>query len=219
MKIDVRNDNAAIDGVLNDLRVEHRRLDCKSGTVVFTQGAPANAVYCIASGAVKLSVVSTAGKEAVIAMLESGDFFGECCLAGHKTRVTSATTMMSTTLWRISQNAMNDALDARADFSKRFLRDMLRRTIRVEQDFVNQLFHSTEKRLARTLLLLVENDRSATSDGKIAKLSQATLAEVVGTTRPRLNFFLNKFRRLGMIEYNGGLKVNKPLLASVLRQP
>jgi CRP/FNR family transcriptional regulator, cyclic AMP receptor protein len=178
---------------------------------------PRRRCTAIASGAVKLSVVSPTGKEAVVAMLQSPDFFGECAMAGQRVRVTSAKTMMPTTLWRIAKAEMERALKAQADFSHRFLRHMLERNIRIEEDFVNQLFNSTEKRLARTLLLLAANDKSAITEGRVAKVSQATLAEVVGTTRPRINFFLNKFRKEGLIEYNGGLKVHEARLSRILR--
>jgi len=218
MKIDIKNDSHEIDTLLDEIGVKRRTLRLKSASTVFGQGAPASAVYCIVSGAVKLSLVSTTGKEAVVAMLESADFFGEGCLAGQITRLTSAKTLMPTVLWRIARAEMERALQARPDFAERFLKYVLARSIRIEEDLVNQLFNSTEKRLARTLLLLVQNDTGATSEGKVARVPQGTLAELVGTTRPRVNYFLNKFRKQGMIEYNGGLKVNKALLASVLRR-
>lgn len=218
MKIDVKNDSHAVRDQLEGTGVSRRTVRCKTGSMVFAQGAPAAAIYCIESGAVKLSVVSSGGKEAVVAMLESGDFFGESCLAGEKTRVFTATTMMPTVLWRISKPDMESVLHDHPDFSDRFLKYVLVRSIRIQEDLVNQLFNSTERRLARTLLLLAENDLTASSEGRVAKFSQSTLAELVGTTRPRVNFFLNKFRKAGMIEYNGGLKVNKALLQNVLRR-
>jgi CRP-like cAMP-binding protein len=218
MKIDIKNDSYAIDTLLDEVGVKRRTDRCDTGAIVYAQGAPASAVYCIVSGAVKLSIVSSAGREAVVAMLESGDFFGEGCLAGQKLRLTSAKTLMPTVLWRISKAEMLRALHERPDFSDRFLKYVLMRSIRIEEDLVNQLFNSTEKRLARTLLLLAENDPSATTEGKMAKVPQGMLAELVGTTRPRVNFFLNKFRKQGLIEYNGGLKVNKALLSAVLRR-
>lgn len=216
MKIDVRNDSGTIGALLDDAGVERRTLRCKSGAIVFGQGAVANAVYCIVSGAVKLSAVTPAGKEAVVAMLESADFFGEGCLAGQRLRVSSATTIMRTTLWRIGRGEMARALHDRPDFAERFLTFMLKRNIRIEEALVNHLFNTTEQRLARTLLLLARNEPRETSEGKVAKVSQNTLAELVGTTRPRVNLFLNKFRKLGLIEYNGGLKVNKVRISSVL---
>jgi CRP/FNR family cyclic AMP-dependent transcriptional regulator len=217
MKIDIKNDSGTIAGFLDEAGVTRRTLRCKPASRVFAQGMAANALFCIVSGAVKLSVVSSGGKEAVVAMLESGDFFGEGCLAGQSVRMSSATTLMRTTLWRISKAEMERALKERPDFAKRFLVDMLTRNIRVEEHLVNQLFNSTEKRLAHTLLLLAQNDTNATSEGKVAKLPQGTLAELIGSTRPQVNHFLNKFRRLGLIEYNGGLKVDKQRLSSILR--
>ena len=219
MKIDIKNDSRTVNALLEEIGVVRRTMRCTTGSMVFAQGAPANAVYCIESGAVKLSVVSASGKEAIVAMLESADFFGESCLTGVKTRVSTATALMPTVLWRIGRTDMERALQARADFSERFLKYVLLRSIRIEEDLVNQLFNSTERRLARTLLLLAENDATATTEGKIAKVPQATLAELVGTTRPRVNFFLNKFRKEGLIEYNGGLKVHKTLLQGILRRP
>ena len=219
MKIDIKNDSQAIEALLEDAGVKRRTIRCKtSRSTIFAQGAAANSVYCIVSGAVKLSIVSPEGKEAVVAMLESADFFGEGCLAGQKVRVSSATTLMPTRLWRIAKPEMERALHAQPEFAQRFLAYMLKRNIRIEEDLVNQLFNSTEKRLARTLMLLAHNDDSETADGKVAKVPQGTLAELVGTTRPRVNHFLNKFRKLGLIEYNGGLKVNRERLAEVLRQ-
>jgi CRP/FNR family transcriptional regulator, cyclic AMP receptor protein len=218
MKIDVKNDSATIAALLNDAGVKRRLTRCKRGSTVFAQGAPANAVYCIVSGAVKLSVVSSAGKEAVVALLESADFFGESCLAGQNVRMSSATTLMPTTLWRIAKSEMARAIQEQPDFAVRFLAYTLRRNIRIEEDLVNQLFNSTEKRLARTLLLLAQHESDDTTQGKMAKIPQGTLADLVGTTRPRVNYFLNRFRKLGLIEYNGGLKVNRSRLDSILRR-
>ena len=217
MKIDVKNDSAIAASFLEDAGVRRRPVRCKrKGSTVFAQGAPANSVYCIVSGAVKLSIVSPIGREAVVALLESGDFFGEGCLAGQKFRTSSAVALMPTTLWRIAKTEMQRALQSQPQLSQRFLAYMLQRNIRIEEDLVNQLFNSTEKRLARTLLLLARNEENATTQGKMARVPQDTLAELVGTTRPRVNHFLNKFRKLGLIEYNGGLKVNKELLVNVL---
>lgn len=218
MKIDIKNDSQAIAALLDDVGVKRKTVKCRTAAVVYAQGAPASAVFCIVSGAVKLSIVSSAGKEAVVAIFESGDFFGEGCLAGQKLRLASAKTLMPTVLWRIAKGEMESVLQHRADFADSFLKYVLIRSIRIEEELVNQLFNSTEKRLARTLLLLAENDPAATTEGKVAKVPQGTLAELVGTSRPRLNFFLNKFRKQGLIEYNGGLKVNKALLSEVLRR-
>jgi CRP-like cAMP-binding protein len=186
-----------------------------AGAVIFAQGAQANSVFYAQAGGVKLSVLSSGGKEAVVAMLGPGDFFGEGCLAGQPLRMATATAVMQTALLRISQRDMIRMLHDHAVFSNRFIAHMLARNIRIEEDLVDQLFNSSEKRLARTLLLLARYGKEDTPR-VLPKLSQETLAEMVGTTRSRVNFFMNKFRKLGLIEYNGGLKVNSSLLSIVL---
>jgi len=184
--------------------------------VVFAQGAQANSVFYVQEGGMKLSVLSSAGKEAVVAMLGPGDFFGEGCLAGQPLRMGTATAVMRTTLLRVPKRDMVRMLHEHPEFSDRFLAHMLTRNIRIEEDLlVDQLFNSSEKRLARTLLLLARYGKEETPR-VLPKLSQETLAEMVGTTRSRVNFFMNKFRKLGLIEYNGGLKVNSSLLSIVL---
>jgi len=196
--------------------VSRRIVRFARGAVVFDQGAPASSVFYIQDGAVKLSVVSTAGKEAVIAMLAPGDFFGEGCLAEQLLRMGTATAVVPTTVLRIQKREMVRTLHEQPEFSNRFIAHMLVRNIRIEQDLVDQLFNSSEKRLARTLLLLARYGKEDTTHRTLPKLSQETLAEMVGTTRSRVNFFMNKFRRLGFIEYNGGLKINNSLLSIVL---
>ena len=188
------------------------------GTVVFAQGAVANAVFYLQEGAVKLSVLSAAGKEAVVAMLGPGDFFGEGCLAGQTRRMGSATTMVATAVLRISKVEMMRTLHEQSALSDRFIAHMLTRNIRIEEDLVDQLFNSSEKRLARTLLLLARYGKHDTAQRSLPRLSQETLAEMVGTTRSRVNFFMNKFRKLGFIDYDGALKVkiNSSLLSVVL---
>jgi len=188
-----------------------------TGDVVFAQGAQANSVFYLQEGGVKLSVLSSAGKEAVVAMLGPGDFLGEGCLAGQPLRMGTATAVMRTALLRIPKRAMVRMLHEHPAFSDRFLEHMLMRNIRIEEDLVDQLFNSSEKRLARTLLLLARYGKQETPR-VLPKLSQETLAEMVGTTRSRVNFFMNKFRKLGLIEYNGGLKVNSSLLSIVLHE-
>jgi CRP-like cAMP-binding protein len=188
---------------------------CAAGAVIFAQGAQANSVFYAQAGGVKLSVLSSAGKEAVVAMLGPGDFFGEGCLAGQPVRMATATAVMRTALLRIPQRDMIRMLNDHPEFSNRFIAHMLTRNIRIEEDLVDQLFNSSEKRLARTLLLLARYGKEDTPR-VLPKLSQETLAEMVGTTRSRVNFFMNKFRKLGLIEYNGGLKVNSSLLSIVL---
>lgn len=166
----------------------------------------------------KLSVLSSTGKEAVVAMLSPGDFFGEGCLAGQPQRMGTATAVSPTTVLRIPKRKMIQSLHEDQEFSDRFIVHMLSRNIRIEEDLVDQLFNSSEKRLARTLLLLARYGTEDATHRKLPKLSQETLAEMIGTTRSRVNFFMNKFRKLGFIEYHGGddLKINNSLLSLVL---
>ena len=187
-----------------------------TGAAIFAQGAQANAVFYVQEGGVKLAVLSSAGKEAVVAILGPGDFFGEGCLAGQPLRMGTAKAVMRTELLRIPKSDMVRLLHENPEFSDRFIGHMLTRNIRIEEDLVDQLFNSSEKRLARTLLLLARYGREDATHRVLPKLSQETLAEMVGTTRSRVNFFMNKFRKLGFIEYNGGLKVHNSLLTIVL---
>ena len=186
------------------------------GAVVFAQGAQATSVFYVEDGGVKLTVLSSGGKEAVVAMLGPGDFFGEGCLAEQPLRIGTAKAVMRTTLLRIPKGDMVRLLHERPEFSDRFIGHMVSRNIRIEEDLVDQLFNSSEKRLARTLLLLARYGKADANSRVLPKLSQETLAEMVGTTRSRVNFFMNKFRKLGLIEYNGGLKVHNSLLSIVL---
>ena len=183
--------------------------------VVFAQGDPANHVFYIQDGSIKLSVLSRTGKEAVVAVLSQGDFFGEGCLAGQPRRIATASAMAASTVLVIEKPQMLEMLHTQPALAERFLEHMLARNIRVEEDLVDQLFNSSEKRLARVLLLLARYGK-ADQPLRIPKLSQETLAEMVGTTRSRINFFMNKFRDLGFIEYNGEIKVNPSLLTVVL---
>jgi len=205
-----------VDAFLESAGVSRRTSRFSRGTVVFAQGAQANTVFYIQHGGVKLSVLSSAGKEAVVAMLGPGDFFGEGCLAGQPLRMGTATAVVPTTVLRIPKREMIRTLHEQAEFSDRFIAHMLERNIRIEEDLVDQLFNSSEKRLARTLLLLARYGKADPAPRALPKLSQETLAEMVGTTRSRVNFFMNKFRKLGFIEYNGGLKINSALLSIVL---
>ena len=205
-----------VQAFLKSARVPPRTVRFAAGAVVFAQGAPANSVFYVQEGGIKLSVLSSAGKEAVVAMLGPGDFFGEGCLAGQPLRMGTATAVMRTTLLRVPKRDMVRMLHEHPEFSDRFLAHMLTRNIRIEEDLVDQLFNSSEKRLARTLLLLARYGKEDTAQRVLPKLSQETLAEMVGTTRSRVNFFMNKFRKLGLIEYNGRLKVNSSLLSIVL---
>jgi CRP/FNR family cyclic AMP-dependent transcriptional regulator len=183
--------------------------------VVFSQGDPSTDVRYLQKGAVKLSVLSKIGKEAVVAMLAPGDFFGEGALAGQTVRIGTATAVAASTVLIIEKEAMVRLLHEEPTFSDRFINYMLTRNLRVEADLVDQLFNSSEKRLARTLLLLARYGQ-AHPQPTLPKISQETLAEMIGATRSRVNFFMNKFRKLGLIEYNGGLKINSSLLSIVL---
>jgi CRP-like cAMP-binding protein len=185
-------------------------------SVVFAQGDPSDAVLYIQKGAVRLSVISRDGKEAIVAMLGRGDFVGEGALAGQPVRMATATAVSATTLIAIPRKQMSQLLHDDPSFSNQFIEFMLARNIRIEEDLVDQLFNSSEKRLARTLLLLARYGMTDQPQGVLPKLSQEQLAEMIGTTRSRVNFFMNKFRKLGFIEYNGGLKVNMALLSVVL---
>lgn len=184
--------------------------------IVFAQGDPAKHVMYIQEGSVKLSVVNKLGKEAVVAILGPGNFFGEGCLAGHSTCMATATTLAPTTVLVIEKAEMMRVLHGEHEFSDRFIAYMLARNIRVEEDLVDQLFNSSEKRLARTLLLLARFGSAGHPHRELPKLSQEMLADMIGTTRPRVNFFMNKFRKLGFIKYNGGIHVNDSLLSVVL---
>jgi CRP-like cAMP-binding protein len=204
-----------LEGFLKSAGVSLRTVRFGPDASIYAQGAPANSVFYVNEGGVKLSVLSSAGKEAVVAMLGPGDFLGEGCLAGQPLRMGAATAVMRTSLLRIPKREMIRMLHEHSEFSDRFISHMLTRNIRIEEDLVDQLFNSSEKRLARTLLLLARYGKEETPR-VLPKLSQETLAEMVGTTRSRVNFFMNKFRKLGLIEYNGGLKVNGSLLSIVL---
>ena len=183
---------------------------------VFSQADPATSVFYIRKGKIKLSVISQQGKEAVIAVLGAGDFFGEGCLAGQPLRMASATAMAESSILRIEKQQMVRMLHDEPAFSQMFVSYLLTRTIRVEEDLVDHLFNSSEKRLARILLLLANFGKEGKPEPVIAKISQETLAEMVGTTRSRVSYFMNKFRKLGFIEYNGRLEVHSSLLSVVL---
>jgi CRP-like cAMP-binding protein len=188
----------------------------QTGTVVFSQGQPSDTVIYIQKGGIKMSVLSRTGKEAVVAMLGPGDFFGEGALTGQTIRIGTATATMPTTVLIIEKDVMRDLLRDEPTFSEQFIAYMLARNIRIEADLVDHLFNSSEKRLARTLLLLARYGDQEGAEQRIPKISQETLAEMVGTTRSRVNFFMNKFRDLGFIDYNGDLKINTSLLSVVL---
>jgi CRP/FNR family cyclic AMP-dependent transcriptional regulator len=187
-------------------------LQCQKHHMLFAQGDAANAVFYIQEGQVKLSVVSQQGKEAVVAILDQGGFFGEGCLAGQLVYMATATSLGESSIVRVDKLAMLDALRNDPAFSELFLTYLLSRNIRVQEDLVDQLFNSAEKRLARTLLLLAHMDHDGQSEQLLPKISQETLAEIVGTTRSRVSFFMNKFKKLGFIECNAGLRVHRSLL-------
>jgi CRP/FNR family cyclic AMP-dependent transcriptional regulator len=184
--------------------------------IIFSQGDAADAVFYIQKGRIKLSTLSQEGKEAVVAILEPGNFLGEGCLAGQLVCMTTATSLENFTLVRIDKQAMIDTLHNEPTFSELFLTYLLSRNIRIQEDLVDQLFNSSEKRLARILLLLAHFGKEGKPEAVIPKISQETLAELVGTTRSRVSFFMNKFRKLGFLDYNGGMHVHSSLLNVVL---
>jgi CRP/FNR family transcriptional regulator, cyclic AMP receptor protein len=185
---------------------------------IFSQGEAADSVMYVQKGSVKLTVVNEGGKEAVVAIFGSGDFFGEGGMAGQKLRMGTATAIVPTTVFIVGKDEMERVLHAERDLSDRFITRMLARNNRVEADLIDQLFNSTEKRLARRLLLLPRYGKKDQPKRILQNVSQETLAEMIGTTRPRVNMFMNKFRKLGFIEYNGGIKINKSLLTVVLHE-
>jgi len=184
--------------------------------VIFSQGDPCESVMYLQSGSVKLSVLSKTGREAVVGLLGPGDFFGEGCLTGQPVRIGSATALVNSGVLLIEKEAMVSLLHEQHGFSDRFITHMLARNIRIEEDLVDQLFNSSEKRLARTLLLLARYGKHDMPVRAVPPISQETLAEMIGTTRSRVNFFMKKFQRLGFIDYKNGLKVNNSLLTVVL---
>jgi len=192
-------------------------VNLKKKQTIFSQGDPAEAVFYIQQGQVKLSVISSTGKEATIALLGAGDFVGEECIANSQAlRMATATAMTEGALLRIDRSEMVRALHQEHELSDVFVSYLLARNLRVQEDLVDQLFNSSEKRLARTLLLLAQFGKEGPPETVIPKISQETLAEIVGTTRSRINFFMNRFRKLGFIAYNGKLQVNRSLLSVVL---
>ena len=188
----------------------------RKGEAIFTQGDTADAVFFVQSGKVKLTVLSRQGKQAVIALLAPGEFFGEGCLAGQPVRMATATALIEASVIRLAKPAMVRALHRDPVFAKTFTTYLLSRNIRMEEDLVDQLFNSSEKRLARILLLLANFGKEGRPEPVVPKISQEMLAEMVGTTRSRISFFMNKFRKLGFLDYNGGLQVHSSLLHVVL---
>jgi CRP/FNR family cyclic AMP-dependent transcriptional regulator len=190
----------------------------RKGQVVFAQGDPADSVLYIREGRVKIAVVSDQGKEAVVAFLKAGDFIGEGCLTGRPRRISTARALEDSVISRVDKPTMARILREQPNFSERFTAHLLARTIRVEEDLVDQLFNSSEKRLARALLLLANFGKDGKQEPVIAKVSQETLADMIGTTRSRVSHFMNKFRQLGYVDYNGHLEVHSSLLDAVLHE-
>lgn len=191
-------------------------LRCRKNKRFFSQGDPADSVFYVQDGRVKLTVTSTQGKEAVIGILGTGDFFGEGCLAGQPVRMSTATGLAEGSVLRLEKAKIVHVLHEEPALAELFLKYVLTRNIRFEEDLVDQLFNSSEKRLARVLLLLANFGKESKPEPVLSKISQETLAAMVGTTRSRVSFFMNKFRKLGFIEYNGELKVHSSLLTIVL---
>ena len=186
--------------------------------IVFSQGDPADAVFYVERGEVKVTVVSKQGKEAVVAILGTNQFFGEGCLAGQALRIATVATMTDSVIVRLEKAAIVRVIQKEPAFSGMFIAHLLARAIRVEADLVDQLFNSSEKRLARMLLLLANFGKDEKPEPILAKISQETLADMIGTTRSRVSFFMNKFRKLGLIDYNGGIEVHSSLLNVVLHE-
>jgi CRP-like cAMP-binding protein len=203
---------------LDSAGLSRKVVEFRRRQTIYTQGDPSKNVLHIQQGTVKLCVVNETGKEAVVAMLGPGDFFGEGCLAGQPKRMGTAIAITPITALVIDKNEMIRVLHAEHAFSDRFISYMLSRNIRIEEDLVDQLFNSTEKRLARTLLLLARYGKDDRPQRVLPKISQETLAETIGTSRSRVNLFMNKFKKLGFIKYNGGLQINSSLLSVVLHE-
>ena len=211
--------NAAPDSAIDWSGVVTQRVRYERGHVIFAQGDPAATVMYVEDGAVRMSVLSHTGKEAVVAVLEAGQFFGEPCLAGHSKRMATAKSIGASTLRAIPKDEMIRHLHLKPELADHFIVHMVQRNVRIEQDFVDQMFNSSEKRLARTLLLLARSGNVTARDRVIPRITQEVLAEMVGTTRARINLFMNKFRRLGWVEYksSGSLRINNSLVHVVLR--
>ncbi len=199
-------------------RVGHGKTinEYKKNQNIFCQGEVAEAIFYIQKGRVKLTVLSEQGKEAVVGILEAGQFFGECCLNGHPLRIATTTALEDSIITSISKTAMMATLHAEPAFSEMFMTYLLTRNSRVEEDLIDQLFNSSEKRLARLLLILAHFGKEGRPQPIAVELSQETLAEMIGTTRSRVSFFMNKFRKLGFISYNGKIEVHNSLLNAVL---
>ena len=192
-------------------------IEYRKGQTIYSQGGPADAVYYLQKGRVKIVATSEQGKEAVVAILGTGEFFGEGCLIGQPLRLAAAISMADAAVMKVEKASMMEVLHEQVNFAELFIAHLLTRSSRAEEDLVDQLFNSSEKRLARTLLLLANFGKEGKPEPITTKISQGTLAEMIGTTRPRVSFFMNKFRKLGFINYNGNLEVHSSLLSVVLR--
>lgn len=203
---------------LDSAGVSRKAKNYRAGETIFSQGETAKSVMYVQTGGIKLSVTSKGGKQAVVAILGPGDFFGEGALAGQTVRMGNATAVSRSSVLVIDKAEMLKTLHEQHELSDRFIAFMLARNVRIEEDLIDQLFNSSEKRLARTLLLLARYGKEDQPHGVLPKFSQEILAEMIGTTRGRVNFFMNKFRKLGFIKYNGGLQINTSLLSVVLHE-
>jgi CRP/FNR family cyclic AMP-dependent transcriptional regulator len=211
-----QDDTFDVQAFLDSAGAARKMVTYRRSDIIYSQGDPCATVMYLQHGRVKLSVLSHAGKEAVVAVLGPGDFFGEGALADQPVRIGTATAMMDSTALVIEKHEMMRVLREQHAFSERFIGHMLARNIRVEADLVDQLFNSSEKRLARTLLLLARYGKEGGHERVLPKVSQETLAEIVGTTRSRVNFFMNKFKKLGFIDYNGDIRIHSSLVSVVL---
>jgi CRP/FNR family transcriptional regulator, cyclic AMP receptor protein len=207
-----------VQAFLDSAGVSRKIVQYRTSQTIYAQGEPATSVIYIQNGSVKLSVVNKVGKEAVVGILGPADFFGEGCLAGQRIRMGTATAIAPTAILVIEKNEMMRVLRSERTLADRFMSYILSRNIRIEEDLIDQLFNSSEKRLARTLLLLARYGKDSQPQKVLPKVSQEMLAEMIGTTRSRVNFFMNKFRKLGFIQYNGGLQVHSSLLSIVLHE-
>ena len=201
---------------LKSAGVKRKIISYRKHQTIFSQGDECDSVLYLQTGVVKITVNSSAGKEAVIALVEPGDFFGEGCISGQSLRVSTATAMGPVSVLEIEKQEMTRVIHEEREFCDRFVAHMLKRNVRIEEDLVDQLFNSSEKRLARALLLIARYGNDERPLKIVAQVSQGTLAEIVGTTRSRVSFFMNRFRKMGFIKYNGGLEVNDSLLRVIL---
>jgi CRP/FNR family transcriptional regulator, cyclic AMP receptor protein len=212
------NDEFDAKGFLGKVGTGKTILEFHKGEQVFKQGDVADAVFYIQKGKVKLTVISEQGKEAIVAILEPGQFFGEGCMNGHKLRISTTTAMEDCLITSITKSAMVAAIHDQPKFSEMFMAYLLTRNNRIEEDLIDQLFNSSERRLARLLLLLANFGKEGSPQPINPNISQATLAEMIGTTRSRVSHFMNKFRKLGLISYNGHIEVHSSLLSAVLQE-